>query len=1207
MSSSGGRGNEAGSLHRSGFAALLAAYGLRGVPLPFFAADGLTPKVESLQFETEDAVDDIRCTMTGGSYVVFQAKRTCGNDKHLSATVEQWVRQLVDLRSSDRMGLVVRNAKGPVRALREALENYKSDHPRQPTAQMEEALKAVTDRIPKSFSAEETDALLRAAVCVEAATESPGDSYFETAVAFLDGVVVRHGLGAAAVKVLQNSFQRGAASGIGSDVEDWVRWLTEEGLTVESDLISLPGPRIAAENAALLGYSRDWNSRVDVLHYSLLAEDLPELRIENLAHSFKAVPLDTERAKRDKTGLLELCRRWRRLFLLGLPGSGKTTAIRQVAALWAGNPDAPIPLFVSLKRVAEHVQEPTDVTIDLLIEVATAATTSGGKEILRSALLRELRKGNVALFLDGLDECRSLVGVVADGLITTFDSLHTNTAVVLAGRDSALPAAKKLGFPEARLCEPDFLERNMDSLLAAVAKIRIKAEKRREWIEEKRSRVAVSKERNSDIWQVPLLASMLTLLTASTENAPLPKSRAEVLYAVVQDSVRKWELKRISIQPPGGWDSEIKAPHLLDGFAVIGHAINNASSVSGREVTSALEVMLADRWNFSKAKSQSIAMDIRWFWDNHVGVFVSVENGKSTQARSRQFAEIAEAIWVSQQSDDSVRDWLARSIHDTELEETVCLACGLSEDVANSLMEIAQLQSDVGAKGRAFLWLLRAQRDVVSLSDERLKMLMGEVCKLNELDATSEPEYVEQAGEDTRVPTKRIKARRRSRQLEVDGFGWIHVVHAAQISIDPQMRDFRDRAFQSLNLDPHKRDVLNALVALTDATYDNSAPSPEQITMARTLFRKPVAKPMGTTVRTSRRSYKVEGDEAPLLSGHLDAALLAMRFLDVLGDDVLENLKNVAQRAPFSQYYLYSTPLRKAGVDMDSIWKTNLADLSRAFGESDGWNGILEPIMRITVATADSSELSRDDRWRMPDLVSLLAAIGVGTVGAGDYREAINHDKKFLPRWLSAIASVYGMNSLACVQQVSLVLSGDIDDHREGFLFADLGYPAFDSFLVDQDAVETLASTIRSARSDWLAWVSFAVLTSMGASEAVSCLSVVMRTAAAKRRKWATIAWCNSAPDTSEAIQVAFSSEDPAVRAGVASYSRMVNAEGGMLAEFRSSAASDLDGTVRWCATKDEKLSMSASIWSCPDCAHENDMRNIDCTACPTGCRPFGY
>lgn len=235
MSTHGGRANEAGSLHRSGFAALLAAYGLRGLPLPFFGSDGSGPIVASLQFETADAVDDIRCNFTDGSYVVFQAKRSCGNGKHLAATVNQWVGQLESLGPSDKMGLVVRNAKGPVKHLKEALDNLRSEFPRQPTALMASALAAVQNLIPAFMEKRESDRLLRSIICIEGSCESPGDNYFENAVALLDSVIVAHGFGVVAVKVLQGNFQRSAASGLGSDLEDWVEWLQTGGLIPESN------------------------------------------------------------------------------------------------------------------------------------------------------------------------------------------------------------------------------------------------------------------------------------------------------------------------------------------------------------------------------------------------------------------------------------------------------------------------------------------------------------------------------------------------------------------------------------------------------------------------------------------------------------------------------------------------------------------------------------------------------------------------------------------------------------------------------------------------------------------------------------------------------------------------------------------------------------------------------------------------------------
>ncbi len=71
--SRGGQANEAGSLHRSGIAAYLAAYGLagHGVEAAGYPASGPTPV--TLSFETEEVVDDIRCGLADETALLLQA------------------------------------------------------------------------------------------------------------------------------------------------------------------------------------------------------------------------------------------------------------------------------------------------------------------------------------------------------------------------------------------------------------------------------------------------------------------------------------------------------------------------------------------------------------------------------------------------------------------------------------------------------------------------------------------------------------------------------------------------------------------------------------------------------------------------------------------------------------------------------------------------------------------------------------------------------------------------------------------------------------------------------------------------------------------------------------------------------------------------------------------------------------------------------
>lgn len=65
--SRGGQANEAGSLHRSGVAAYLAAHGLVGRAVEAVGYSAGDPAPVMLAFETEQAVDDIRCSLADGT------------------------------------------------------------------------------------------------------------------------------------------------------------------------------------------------------------------------------------------------------------------------------------------------------------------------------------------------------------------------------------------------------------------------------------------------------------------------------------------------------------------------------------------------------------------------------------------------------------------------------------------------------------------------------------------------------------------------------------------------------------------------------------------------------------------------------------------------------------------------------------------------------------------------------------------------------------------------------------------------------------------------------------------------------------------------------------------------------------------------------------------------------------------------------------
>lgn len=1207
MGTHGGRANELGSLHRSGFAALLAAYGLRGLPLPFLEGESSGAFISSLQFETNDAVDDVRCVMNDGSYVVFQAKRSCGNDKNLTATVQQWVEQLPSLREGDKVGLVVRNAKGPVKNLGESLKSYRSDFQGILTNSIESPIEAVRNNFPQDLPHIEADKLLRAAYCVECAADKPGDSHFDVIVALLDSVVVANGFGTVAAKILQRNFQQGAASGLGSSVKDWITWLQEGGLTPEANPVGPPGPKVAAEAQALANYLQAWRSHADKIQYSLLAEDLPTLHVDGLAQSFKVLAPASETDTRKSKTLLAVSRRWRRFFLVGLPGSGKSTALRQVAANWASYADAPAPIFVPLKRVAERITEPSGLNIELLIELAVENSEPRERSSLKSALLKAATNGDVAIFLDGLDECRNRTGSVSFGIEEVLQKLHPNVSVVITGRNNSTAAAKKLNLPEVRLCEPSLLDATMKSLLKMVAQVRVSPEQREAWLGSKLVSIEDSKRKNGDIWQIPLLATMLTLLTASRDSASLPSSRARILYEIVCDSVRKWELQRQPIQPPGGWSSSLDAPYLLDGFAVIGHSISGAEATSSEVVEKALEAMLKERWGRSVGEAEAIAPDIRWFWDEHVGVFLAQNNGETTEARSRQFVEIAEAIWVSQQDDAQVTTWVQRAISDEDMRETLVLAAGLSAKVSDILLNAVQEHHDIQVKSRGLLWLLEAQQAEPTLPFSRIETLVALSCSLfgNTACLTDSSQNTADA---TRPEKIKALGRRGLRRLKIEGPGWKHIACLAQIAIPESSRIIRDRALAALPISGYKRDVVNALVALADAAHDSQSLTREQAESVRTLLNSEIEEPRHDYKQVSRRRFSIDSNQDPLLTGHHEASLLSLHHLDALGETVLPHLKIVAERGPSSDYPRFATALRAKGIEMKSPWPSRVMEkFISNFGEDDYWGGILQPIAAMGESTQNPVELDREARWRMPDLVDLLETLGIGEIGIQDYRNAVNSDAEILPAWLVSLSGICAIDVSTCAQQAEVVLEDEegTRSYDYDFLFTSIDDHSPTWQQADFKDLETLASGLW-ATSDWIAQVSYWALCNLADARSLPMLDRVMSEGSPTRKKLATIAWCISSGDPADACQKAFLKSDPAIRAGAAALTRFSRNSSAMMKSVRADARVDDDMTVRWCATRDENLALAGRFWSCYECSTLNARDLLDCPECSTGSRPFG-
>jgi hypothetical protein len=258
----------------------------------------------------------------------------------------------------------------------------------------------------------------------------------------------------------------------GYDLANWLSELRSAGFVVET-MRDNPAGRLEERRAALERYADRLVREAHELDLRALGAELPPLTLEQ-ADARVHVRTDPE-DRREHSDLMWAFLRRHRVVLTGLPGAGKSTAIRQAAGRLAqrlleqvhgqqpGDPGYPFPVRASLKDI--NALGNGQSFRDRMVTVAIRDDSTPDREILRHEIEARLDRGlPIALFLDALDETyddRAKVVAQVDAFLV---GLPESSCVLIATRDIAYGQAATLGWADFRLLPPE----RVDTLLAAV-------------------------------------------------------------------------------------------------------------------------------------------------------------------------------------------------------------------------------------------------------------------------------------------------------------------------------------------------------------------------------------------------------------------------------------------------------------------------------------------------------------------------------------------------------------------------------------------------------------------------------------------------------------------------------------------------------------------------------------------------------------------
>jgi hypothetical protein len=256
--------------------------------------------------------------------------------------------------------------------------------------------------------------------------------------------------------------------------------------------------------------------------------------------------------------LVTVAKVWGKLLIEGLPGSGKTSSLRALAAHWAKSPSAPYPLLVNLRRYVSLTQaEDLADTFSTFVRAAIPTELDANSRGAIEKLTRLAKQGKVAFLLDRLDECSLDKSRVCRRISELMEFVHPDCPIVVTSRPSGIPAATRLPLFRVSTEPPAYWEKQLVAVLGHIqeysgTRVAWTTEDKIAWVESLMSSLR-------EFARVPLFGVLSALAYGVSSSPPSKMSRGKVLTEVFSRAVSKWE-GRVA----GGFRYESK--YLLEGL-----------------------------------------------------------------------------------------------------------------------------------------------------------------------------------------------------------------------------------------------------------------------------------------------------------------------------------------------------------------------------------------------------------------------------------------------------------------------------------------------------------------------------------------------------------------------------------------------------------------------------------------------------------------